>query len=442
MLLPDLQDSNVRQCDRIVSAIARQPWAITPDGLELVLGIAQRRINDREAVLAAPLERRESGSVRMRDGVAVISVMGTIFPRANYFTDISGATSIETLALHFGEAVAAADIKAVVLHIDSPGGQITGVHEFAERIFAARDIKPVVAYISGMGTSAAYWIACAAGRVVADATASLGSIGVVTAWTDDKEARKSRGLTDYEIVSSQSPNKRLDPAGREGRAAIQRQLDETADIFIADVARYRGESIVTVKEDFGRGGIMLAAEAVKVGMADAIGSLEEVIAELAGSGGPAGTYRGGKNARITKETHMDKDELAEKHPELLAQIQAEARAEAEKALADGHQKQLEAAALNTAALMSIVAGKEAAEQVAKLSAAGFTAKQLEAVASMLAVKPAPESGAKEGAGESAGRAEILAALRGATPAPVAALAKPKNDDSIMATVDRISAIGA
>jgi hypothetical protein len=82
---------SARQCDRVVSAIARQPWAITPEGLELVLGIAQRRISDREALLAAPTERRESGRVQMRDGVAVISVMGPIFPRADFFMEISGA---------------------------------------------------------------------------------------------------------------------------------------------------------------------------------------------------------------------------------------------------------------------------------------------------------------------------------------------------------------
>ncbi len=75
-----------------------------------MLGIAQRHTSDKEAVLATPSVRRESGTVRMRDGVAVISVMGPIFPRADFFTEISGATSIERLALLFGEALAADDV--------------------------------------------------------------------------------------------------------------------------------------------------------------------------------------------------------------------------------------------------------------------------------------------------------------------------------------------
>lgn len=274
-----------RQCNRVLDAIGRKPWAITPDGLDLVMGIAQRHISDKEAVLATPTERRESGRVQVRDGVAVLSVMGPIFPRADIFTEISGATSVESLALRFGEAVAAADVKAIVLHVDSPGGQITGIHEFASQIYDAREAKPVVAYVSGYGASAAYWLASAASKIVADDTAVLGSLGVVSAWTSDKAAREAEGLKDFEVVSSQSPNKRLDPAKGEGRAALQRELDALCDIFIADVARNRGKRVSTVAETFGQGGVMLASEAVDVGMADATGSLEDVITALAHGGG-------------------------------------------------------------------------------------------------------------------------------------------------------------
>ena len=106
---------SAQHCERVVSAITRQPWAITPEGLDLVLGVAQRRISDPQAVLVSPVERREGGRIHMRNGVAVLSVMGPIFPRADFFTNISGATSIETLALRFGEALAAPDVKGIVL---------------------------------------------------------------------------------------------------------------------------------------------------------------------------------------------------------------------------------------------------------------------------------------------------------------------------------------
>lgn len=382
-------------CERVVSAITRQPWAITPDGLDLVLGIAQRHISDPQAVLTSPTERHESGKIRMRDGVAVLSVMGPIFPRADFFTQISGATSIETLGLRFGEALAAPDVKGIVLHIDSPGGQITGVHEFAEHVFAARNIKPVVAYISGTGASAAYWIASAAGRVVADATAVLGSIGVVAAWTDSKQARRSQGLTDYEVVSSQSPNKRLDPASEEGRSALQRLLDTTADIFIADVARNRGCLEAQVTEQFGRGGVMLAAEAVNVGMADAVGSLEDVIAALSDTGN-----------EIKKEMHMDAAELTQKHPELLASIQQESAAQASQKTKT-----------EVFALVAAVAGEDTAEKVRKLDAAGVTPQQIAAMSLILVPAKKEESDPK--AAEAAARQQMLDAIASFTGGPLA-----------------------
>ncbi|WP_300909183.1 S49 family peptidase [uncultured Desulfovibrio sp.] len=407
---------SARQCERIVSAITRQPWAITPEGLDLVLGVAQRHISDPQAVLASPAERREGGTIHMRDGIAILSIMGPIFPRADFFTNISGATSIETLALRFGEALAAPDVKGIVLHIDSPGGQITGVHEFAEQVFAARSVKPVVAYISGAGASAAYWIASAAGRVVADATAVLGSIGVVAAWTDEREARRSRGLTDYEVVSSQSPNKRLDPASAEGRDALQRLLDATADIFIADVARNRGCDEARVTERFGRGGVMLAAEAVRAGMADAVGSLENVIAALSGADGAN-----------KKEAHMDAAELSQKYPELLADIRREAAAQAS----------LEAKSA-AFALVAAVAGEETAEKVRKIDAAGVTPEQVAVMSSFFAPSQAKAEAKSE---ESDARKQMLEAIASVTggPLPSGADVRKTSKSPLVADAERRAA---
>jgi ClpP class serine protease len=396
------------------------------------MGIAQRRISDPSALLAAPSERRESGKVRMRDGVAVISVMGPIFPRADLFTEISGATSIETLALRFGEAVRADDVRAIVLHIDSPGGEITGVHEFAGQIYAARNVKPVVAYVSGLGASAAYWLAGAAERVVADETAMLGSIGVVAAWTDDKKARESKGLTDYEFVSSQSPNKRLDPAGEEGRAALQRLLDDTADIFIADVARNRGKRVATVTEQFGRGGLLLAAEAVKVGMADTIGSLEGVIAELSGAVGTPRKNRDGYTALMNKEIVMDKAELAAKYPDLFAAIQAEAAETARKESDAATAETVKAETARLLALTETVCGKESADKLRALLAAEVTPEQLAAVSAALGA-PSPGNGQAPDAKttESSTREKMLAAITQGTGGPLSSGGDVKNRKSAL-----------
>ncbi|MCL1947285.1 MAG: hypothetical protein FWF51_09090 [Chitinivibrionia bacterium] len=133
---------------RILNAISAGRWAIVPDYLDTIIAVANRNLSDRQAVLATPAVKRESGKVYIRDGVAILNIGGVIFPKADIFTEISGASSVETLALRFGEALNAPDVKAIILHTDSPGGNITGINEFANQIRAARGVKPIIAYVS------------------------------------------------------------------------------------------------------------------------------------------------------------------------------------------------------------------------------------------------------------------------------------------------------
>jgi len=264
----------------VIQAITKTPWAITADGLELVLGIAQRKICDYEAIASANPDKKASGGLSVIDGVAVLNVTGSIFPRADIFTNISGATSVEKLSRNFSAALNDKSVKAILLNIDSPGGKITGIHEFAEMIYNARGIKPIQAYISALGASAAYWIATAADRIYMDVTAMAGSIGVIAAWTDETKAKEMNGCQDYHLVSSKSPNKNVDLKTQKGKELLLKELDALADIFIADVARNRNVSVEKVESDFGQGGIVIASEAIKLGMADGLNSLEGILKML------------------------------------------------------------------------------------------------------------------------------------------------------------------
>ena len=256
--------------------MAAQPWAIQPEMLETIAHIARREHEGPEAVaakLGRPLQNARTVSVR--DGVAVIPVTGPIFRYANLFTEISGATSLEVLARDFSAAQADPLVKSVVLEFDSPGGQVTGISEMAHMIRAAA--KPVIAYIDGTAASAAYWLAAAAREVVINRSSMVGSIGAVLGIN----SRAREGV--IEIVSSQSPKKRPDAATDEGRAQLQAQIDALAQVFIEDVAAYRGVSVEDVLSKFGQGDMKVGASAVTAGMADRVSTLEEVIAGLAGS---------------------------------------------------------------------------------------------------------------------------------------------------------------
>ncbi|MCP4342140.1 MAG: S49 family peptidase [Desulfobulbaceae bacterium] len=263
---------------RAYDIAANQPWAILPESLTTILSIAGRYNEDIDAVaakLGRPLDNTRN--VTIRGGTAVIPIHGPIARYMNLFSAISGGTSVQALATDFGAAMDDRSVDRIILDIDSPGGTVTGIAEFAELIKTAE--KPVIAYVSGSGGSAAYWIASAADAVIVNATAAVGSIGVVAPINTDKPKNQ------IEIVSSQSPRKRPDIETDEGVAQVQDHVDRLAEIFIETVAENRGVSAETVATKFGAGGLLIGADAVAAGMADGVGTLERLLAENIGATG-------------------------------------------------------------------------------------------------------------------------------------------------------------
>lgn len=263
---------------KILDVAVAQRWAMLEPWVRTVLEIAGRENPSLEAVEARMGRKLDNTrNVTVRDGVALIPVSGPIFPKANLFTEVSGATSIEVLAKDFTTAMNDGSVKAIILNMDSPGGSVSGIHEFSEMVHAARGKKPIVAYVGSMAASAAYWIASAADEIVMDETADVGSIGVVAVVPDPAK----RQTKDMEIVSSQSPKKRPDYGTEAGRGIVQKEVDDLAAIFIDRVARNRGVTTDHVLDSFGAGGMKLATEAIASGMADRKGSLEGLISNLA-----------------------------------------------------------------------------------------------------------------------------------------------------------------
>lgn len=234
--------------------------------------IAKIAKRDNEQLKAIAKEKgdlsRENSLLEYRGSNAVINVTGPIFRYANMFTEISGATSTDAIAKAIGEAEQS-DVDAIVFNFDSPGGEATEISNLAELI--ATTPKPTVAYVGAMAASAGYWLASAADEIVIGSTGLVGSIGTVATidLSSDDET--------IEIVSSQSPNKRLDASTEEGQQSIQAMVDKMAQVFIENVAMYRKVSVEHVLTYFGKGGLLMGAEAVAAGMADRIGSFETLV---------------------------------------------------------------------------------------------------------------------------------------------------------------------
>lgn len=279
---------------RIIARLTGAPWLIQAEALETMLQLAGRELPDQATIDAWKQEASRHAlatragdplgntpSARVRDGVAIIPVAGPIFRYANLFTEFSGATALSDFAANLAAARADSRVKAIMMEIDSPGGDVTGLAEAADMIAQAAGEKPLVAYVEGSAHSAAYWLASAASRVVVAPTATIGSLGAVVGMEDRTEARARDGVRRYRFVSTQTPNKLLDPTTDAGAAKVQALADRLASEFLAAAAKGRGMEVAQLLEATDGGGLTVGADAVAAGLADEVAGFEATLALLA-----------------------------------------------------------------------------------------------------------------------------------------------------------------
>jgi ClpP class serine protease len=149
----------------------------------------------------------------------------------------------------------------LIIHVDSPGGYVSGVVETRRAIARAQAAGVyVVAYVYGTAASAALWVISGADEIVASPTAQVGGVGVVvTLYVEDAEHV-------VEVVSTQTPSKRASVDDGDYIAALQRRVDALAEVMLDDIARGRGVS----REALGDGSVYSAQDAVERGLVDRI----------------------------------------------------------------------------------------------------------------------------------------------------------------------------
>lgn len=282
--------------NHILAAIRSQPWAILPEYLGAIEAIA-RRVYDDPSLLAVErdghVERQASAvavmgqrapttrTAMVRDGIGLLPIMGPLMPRATIMSEISGATSLDVAAADLRALQALSDVRVILMVMDTPGGQVGQISDFGQLVAASA--KPVAAHVMAYCCSAGYWVASQANAgISADPTGIIGNIGVLQ-MADYQVQPDSEGRQSIEIVSSNAPNKRPDLSTEEGRATVREMLDGVEAVFIQAVARGRGVSEATVRNDFGRGASMAAADALAAGMIDRVEAdgLEGAITRLA-----------------------------------------------------------------------------------------------------------------------------------------------------------------
>lgn len=381
----------------LLAMLTGQPLAMSEAGLNAMLAALDQEPSALWARPGDPAGPRSSTA--LRDGVAVIPIHGPIFAGAGWLSMFFDLADPQAIAFEFIQALENPNVSAIVLEINSPGGQITGVNELAQMIYEARGQKPIVSYVTRSAASAAYWIAAPTDEIVLDETAEAGAIGVLVRYP-----KKSSSDYAVEIISSQSPKKRVDPESEAGRAQILAYADTLAQVFLQAVATYRGVSIETVQSDFGQGDVLVGKQAVSAGLADSIGTFEGLMERLTQQTQSTGGRVMNSQSAITTII-----QLAAAYPQLVGDLQAQAREEGVKSvdLAAARTEASTNERTRILGLAKIQFGDESAAKFQAIVASGVTVEQFQAVT---ALNPPAKEAKSKGDLE---REKLLKAIEGA-----------------------------
>ena len=290
------------------------PLAIHRPKLDVILAVLGPRVAYRQntADLAAapgftPPTRAASAS---SPGVAVIPIHGTLVRRTVGLEAESGLNSYATLTQLLDSALGNPAVSAILLDIDSPGGESGGVFDLADRIRAASQIKPVWAVANDMAFSAAYALASAASRVFVSRTGGVGSIGVIAMHVDQSEKDAQDGLHYTAVFAGDRKNdlNPHEPISSEAHAFLKAEVNRIYGLFVETVARHRGIEASAVRDT--EAGLFFGQAAVAMSLADAIGTFDEALAQLLASLSPNPTpvavaTRAGSFCNHPKESLMN-----------------------------------------------------------------------------------------------------------------------------------------
>lgn len=245
----------------------------------------------RQAATATLLEKAHSDEAAARlqparkdaGDVAVISLNGYISQKPSMMSLLFGGTSSEWFASMVQAAMADPAIGAVVMAIDSPGGDVFGIPEAAAAIRAARGKKPMTSVAHPLAASAAYYLASQADEVVMTPSALVGSIGVKSVHIDESKALDQAGLnvTEFAYGEHKLDGSSARPLSEEARAAWQARMDYYGKLFESDVAKGRRVSVETVRAKYGQGALFTAKDALAAGLVDRIATMDDVLGSLA-----------------------------------------------------------------------------------------------------------------------------------------------------------------
>ena len=223
------------------------------------------------------------------DGIAVIEIAGTLVHRGAWIGQSSGLTSYEGIAAQLHAALADPGVRGIALDIDSFGGEVAGAFDLADRIRAARQQKPVHAFVAEHALSAGYVLASQADRIILPRTGAVGSIGVVALHTDMSGALDQKGIA---VTLIHAGSHKIDanpyqPLSEAVHDQMQRELEVVRFLFAETVAAGRGDRLTHTAALATEAAVFRGADAIAAGLADELA--DPVTAFHAFAAAPRGT---------------------------------------------------------------------------------------------------------------------------------------------------------
>ena len=203
--------------------------------------------------------------------IAVVPIYGSIDFSGSY-----SSTHPDTIKNLIKQANDDSTIDAIVLDINSPGGTAVAAEEMSNAVKNSK--KPVIAWVSDLGTSAAYLVASNADKIVASRNSLVGNIGTIIEFEDNSEQYKKNGTKKYVIKGGKYKDMLSDYRNMTDNESqmIQSIVDEGYDSFIVDVADNRNLSKGYV-ETIAEGKLYNGNQALKVKLIDSVGLKEDAL---------------------------------------------------------------------------------------------------------------------------------------------------------------------
>ncbi len=182
-------------------------------------------------------------------------------------------------------------VKAIILHVNSPGGGAAASQEIYHEVLEIREKKkkPVVVSIESVGASGAYYIASAANKIYANDASVVGSIGVIAEWVNYGELMKWAKLKQVtfkagDLKEAGTPTR--DPTPAEA-AYLQSLIDNMHQQFIDDVAKGRNMPEKNI-ETIASGRVWTGQQALPMHLIDKVGTFRDCLMDTAASVGIKG----------------------------------------------------------------------------------------------------------------------------------------------------------